>query len=92
MTLEEYLARNKEKTEDKIFYTTDEKHAAHFLEMYRHKNIEVLIANHPVDMYVIHHLERKMSPVVFQRIDAEVHDTLLDKTREKTSINELLRV
>lgn len=86
-TVSEYLERNKEKTHDKVFYTIDEKHASHFLEIYRQQGIEVLSANSQLDSYVIQFLESKMAPVTFQRIDAEVHDHLVDKAREKTLLD-----
>jgi molecular chaperone HtpG len=86
-TVAEYLERNRDKTKDKVFYTVDEKHAAHFLDSYRQKGIEVLCANSPIDPYVMQYLEGKLAPVTFQRIDAEVHDDLLDKSREKTILD-----
>lgn len=86
-TLPEYLERNQEKTKDKVFYTVDEKHAGHVLKVYRDKNIEVLCTNSPLDPYLIHYLEDKMRPVSFQRIDAELHEDILDKSREKTVLD-----
>jgi len=86
-TVEEYLERNREKTKDKIFYTRDLSHAAHFLDIYRQKNIEVLCADSPIDQYVMQFFERKLSPVVFQRIDAGVDDSILDKDKEKSILD-----
>lgn len=87
-TAEDYLERNREKTHDKILYTRDEKHATHFLEMYKQKGIEVLCANSSIDNYLMDYLERKLTPVKFQRIDADIHESLLDKEREKTILDE----
>lgn len=86
-TVEEYLERNREKTNDRIFYTSDPKHAAQFLRLYQEKGIEVLCANHPVDPYLMQFIERKLSPVRFQRIDANVEDALIDKEKEKTILD-----
>jgi len=86
-TVDEYLERNREKTHDKIFYTKDERHVEHVLEIYKKKQVEVLYANGPVDSYVIDFLERKLTPVKFQRIDASIDDFLLDKDREKTILD-----
>lgn len=86
-TVPEYLERNQEKTKDKIFYTIDEKDASHILQIYRDQKIEILCANSPVDPYLIHFLEEKIKPVVFQRIDAEIHENLVDKNREKTILD-----
>ena len=87
-TIPDYLERNREKTHDKIFYTNDEKHARHVLEIYQQKSIEVICANSPLDSYLIHFLESKISPATFQRIDSEVHDHIMDKSREKTILDE----
>lgn len=86
-TLHDYLERNREKTKDKVFYTIDEKHAGHILQIYRDRGIEILCADSPLDPYLIHFLEDKMRPVTFQRIDAEVHENLVDKEREKTVLD-----
>ncbi|MEI8365901.1 MAG: molecular chaperone HtpG [Parachlamydiaceae bacterium] len=82
-TVEEYLERNREKTKDKILYTRDASHAGHFLDVYRSKGVEVLCADSPIDQYLMQFLERKLSPVRFQRIDAGIDDSILDKDKEK---------
>lgn len=83
ITLSEYLDKNKDKTKEKILYTPSEKSGAALLQMYQNKGIDVLIADGPLDSYLIHFLESKLTPVVFQRIDAEVGEHLVDKEREK---------
>jgi molecular chaperone HtpG len=87
MTVQEYLETNGEKTKDKIFYTIDEKHAGHILQIYRDQGIQILCANSPLDPYLIHFLEDKLRPVVFQRIDAAIHENIVDKNREKTVLD-----
>lgn len=83
----DYLERNNEKAKSKVLYTTDEKHARHILEMYHNQGIEVLCANNQVDPYVFNFLETKMGSLSFQRIDAEVHENIIDKSREKTILD-----
>ena len=87
-TAEEYLERNRETTKDKILYTQEDEHHSHFLEAYRHKNIEVLCAKHYIDSYLMAFLEKKLSPATFQRIDSEIDESILDKSREKTVADE----
>lgn len=86
-TVEEYLERNREKTRDKVFYTRDERHGAHFLDVYKQKGIEVLCTNSPIDPYLFDFLERKLPSVKFQRIDAGIEEQLIDKEREKTILD-----
>lgn len=87
-TIHDYLERNKEKTNNKILYTTESKHFGHIVSLYNEKGIEVLIAAGPVDSYLIQFLERKLSPVEFKRIDAEISDHLIDKEREKGDLDD----
>jgi len=86
-TCEEYLERNREKTNNKIFYTKDESHSSHFLELYKNKGVEILCADNPIDTFLIQFLEKKIAPVKFQRIDADIHESILDKEREKTILD-----
>jgi len=87
-TVEDYLSRNNEKTKDKILYTRDASHSAHVLDVYREKGIEVLCMESPLDPYMMQFLERTLSPAIFQRIDASIHDSILDKDKEKTILDE----
>ncbi|MCE5318893.1 MAG: molecular chaperone HtpG [Parachlamydia sp.] len=79
-TVEEYLERAKSK--EKVFYTRDDKHSAHLHTIYQSKGIEVLCADSPLDSFVMQHVERKLSGVTFQRVDAGIDDSLLDKEKE----------
>lgn len=87
-TVEEYLERKPSKIGDKVYYTKDEKHSSHVVDIYKKKGIEVLCAENPMDPYLMQQLERKLSPVKFQRVDAGLDESLLDKEREKTLVDE----
>lgn len=87
LTIADYLAQNGEKTKNKILYTKDAKHLAHFHDIYRQKGIDVLCANSPIDSYVIQFIERKITPTTFQRIDSTIDENILDKEREKTVLD-----
>lgn len=86
-TIEEYLERNRPKTGEKVLYTRDEKHSSHVVEVYRKQGIEVICAENPMDPYLMQQLERKMTPLKFQRVDAGLDESLLDKEREKTVLD-----
>lgn len=85
-TAEEYLERNKEKTKNKILYTRDERPSP-FLEIYKKQGIEILYADNFIDSYLISFLEKKLSPSTFQRIDAGIEESIIDKEREKTILD-----
>jgi molecular chaperone HtpG len=58
-----------------------------FIKLYKDKGIEVLVANSPIDSYVMQFLERKITPATFQRVDSAVHDHMIDKDREKSVLD-----
>lgn len=84
-TVEEYLERAK--TKEKVFYTRDESHSAHLHAIYQQKGVEVLCTDSPIDSFVLQFIERKLSPVTFQRVDSGIDESLLDKEREKTILD-----
>jgi molecular chaperone HtpG len=86
-TLESYLERNKDKTKGKVFYTTDEKHESSFLQLYKDLGIEVLYATSSVDTTLMTTLERKNSDINFQRIDGDIDESILDKSKEKSLLD-----
>ena len=55
--------------------------------MYRQKGIEILCAGSPIDPFLMQFIEKKISPVTFQRIDAGIDDHILDKDREKIIVD-----
>ncbi len=87
LTTEEYIENNKDKVKDKVFYTADVSHAAHFLDIYLSKGIEVLCADSPIDPFLMQFLERKIPSTHFQRIDASIEDSILDKDKEHTILD-----
>lgn len=87
VTVEDYLEKNREKTKDKIYYTRDEQHGTHFSDALKAKGIEVLIADSPIDSYVIDFLERKMPNIKFCRVDSSIDEALIDTSREKVVVD-----
>lgn len=87
MTAEDYLERNRDKTNDKIFYVVAEDDHSHFVNIYKNKGIDILCLNHYIDTHLIHQLESKLSPAKFQRVDAALEESLIDKEREKTVLD-----
>lgn len=86
-TIEDYLERRRESYNNKIFYTVDENHHPQFLDLYKQKEIEVLIASSPMDTTVMTHLERKLTPARFQRVDGAIDPSILDSSRENNLLD-----
>jgi molecular chaperone HtpG len=87
-TLKDYLERAKTRHENKVFYTFDEKHTSHFLDLYAQQNIEVIQAPSYLDNPLLSFIESKEAPVKFQRIDGGVDESLLNKDKEDLLLDE----
>jgi hypothetical protein len=86
-TLKEYLERNKEKHENRVFYATDEVSQATYIELFKGQGLEVLYMDSFIDTHFIPSLERDYSDVKFSRVDADLDDTLLDKEKESEIVD-----
>ncbi|MGK7872037.1 MAG: molecular chaperone HtpG [Xenococcaceae cyanobacterium] len=81
-TLKEYLERNKESHENRVFYCTDSTTQATYIELYKNQGLEVLFMDSFIDNnYFIPFLEREHSNVKFSRVDAELDKTLLESDK-----------
>ena len=80
-TLKEYLDRNKESHENRVFYATDEANQASYIELHKNQGLEVLFMDAFIDTHFISFLEREHSDVKFARVDSDLDDTLLDKDK-----------
>ncbi|MGF1499123.1 MAG: molecular chaperone HtpG [Elainellaceae cyanobacterium] len=86
-TLKEYLERNKEKHENRVFYCTDPAAQATYVELHKSQGLEVLFMDSFIDTHFISFLEREYTDVKFSRVDAELDDTLVDKDKEKEIVD-----
>jgi molecular chaperone HtpG len=82
-TLKEYLERNKEKHENKVFYTNNSDTQATFIELYKNQDLEVLYLDSFIDTnYFIPFLEREYNEVKFSRVDSELDNNLIKDDQE----------
>ncbi|HEY9760958.1 MAG TPA: molecular chaperone HtpG [Trichocoleus sp.] len=85
--LKEYLERNKEKHENRVFYATDEVTQATYIDLHKNQGIEVLFMDSFIDTHFIPSLERDYSDVKFLRVDADLDETLLDKDKQSEIVD-----
>lgn len=78
-TLNEYLERNKQRHENRVFYCTDETTQATYIQLHTSQGLEVLFFDSFIDSHFISFLEREHPDVKFSRVDAELDDNLIDK-------------
>lgn len=87
-TLKEYLERNQEKHENRVFYCTDPQTQSTYVELYKNQGLEVLFLDSFIDTnYFIPFLEREYSNLQFTRVDAELDKTLIEEDQEKEIVD-----
>lgn len=86
-TLQEYLERNKERHENRVFYCTDEVTQATYVQLHTSQGLEVLFMDSFIDSHFVSFLEREYSHIKFSRVDAELDDTLIDKDKAEEIVD-----
>lgn len=86
-TLKDYLERNQDKHENRVFYATDEVSQATYIELFNGQGLEVLFMDSFIDTHFVPTLEREYSDVKFVRVDADLDDTLLDKEKQSEIVD-----
>lgn len=76
VTLKEYLENNKEKHENKIFYVSDEKQQAQYIKLFDENGMEAVILSSMIDNHFMSLLESKMHELRFNRIDADISESM----------------
>ncbi|MEM0982118.1 MAG: molecular chaperone HtpG [Cyanobacteria bacterium P01_H01_bin.58] len=86
-TLKEYLERNKERHENRVFYATDEASQATYIALHQSQGLEVLFLDTFIDTHFVTFLEQEYSDVKFSRVDADLDETLLDKDKQSEIVD-----
>lgn len=81
-TLKDYLERNREQHENRVFYCTDPAAQSTYVELHKSQGLEVLFFDSFIDTHFVGFLEREYSDLSFSRVDAELDDSLLNKDKE----------
>lgn len=82
-TLQDYLERNRDRHENRVFYCTDPVAQATYVALHKNQGLEVLYLDSFIDTHFISFLEREHTDVKFSRVDAEIDEHLL--TEDKSS-------
>ncbi|OLP15582.1 molecular chaperone HtpG [Leptolyngbya sp. 'hensonii'] len=80
-TLKEYLERNRERHENRVFYATDAVTQATYIELHKNQGLEVLFMDSFIDSHFVTFLEREHTEVRFSRVDSDIDDTLIEKDK-----------
>ena len=85
VTLNEYLEKNKEKHENKVFYVSDENQQAQYIKLFNENDMEAVILSTMIDNHFMSLIESKVTGVQFNRIDADISANM---KQENTGIAE----
>jgi len=80
-TLKEYLERNQQRHENRVYYCTDQVTQATYVELHKNQGLEVLFMDSFIDTHFITFLEREYPDVKFSRVDSDLDETLLDQDK-----------
>ncbi len=83
LTLTEYLDAGKEKYENTVFYTDNEKVQSQYINMFKEQEIDAVILTHNIDTPFISHQEQKHEGVKFTRIDSDITNTFKEDISEE---------
>ena len=75
--------QEEEKKEKIIYYVTDEQQQSQYINMFKNAKMDAVILTHNIDQPFISQLEAKNEGIKFQRIDADVSDSMKAKTSKK---------
>ncbi|MGL5876508.1 MAG: molecular chaperone HtpG, partial [Xenococcaceae cyanobacterium] len=87
-SLKEYLERNKERHENRVFYCSDPSTQGTYVELYKKQGMEILFMDSFIDTnYFIPFLEREYTEVKFSRVDSELDDTLVEDDKAQDIVD-----
>ena len=70
----------KEPEKQTIYYVTDEVQQSQYINLFRESGMDAVILRHNIDTAFISHIEQLNDKVKFQRIDADVTDSVKEET------------
>lgn len=82
-TAEENAENEVEEIKTNIYYVTNEQQQSQYINMFKEQGQDAILLTHNIDTSFITYLEQRNPKVRFQRIDAEVHDSLKDEVSEE---------
>ena len=66
-----------------VYYVTDEQQQSQYIKMFKEQSQDAVILTHNIDTPFITYMEQHNENIKFQRIDADVHDSLKDEVKEE---------
>jgi len=90
VTLNEYLDKNKDKNENKIFYVSNEQQQAQYIKMFKDTDMDAVILSTNLDNPFISYLESYSNNLKFLRIDSDISENLKSSKETDKELTEKL--
>ena len=87
VTINDYLEKNKDAAEKKVFYVNDEQQQSQYIKLFKENALDAIILSTVIDNHFINFLEMHMEGVKFNRIDSDLSEVMKDSD---TKIDELV--
>lgn len=71
-----------EETKTNVFYVTNEQQQSQYINMFKEQGQDAILLTHNIDSAFITYLEQCNPKVSFQRMDADLHESLKDQVAE----------
>lgn len=91
ITLAEYLEKNKDSGEKKVYYVSDEKLQSQYIKMFKDNGQEAFILNSTIDNPFISFLESAERSFTFNRIDSYVSESIKEKDENADEQNKEMK-
>ncbi|MDS1030838.1 molecular chaperone HtpG [Bacillota bacterium LX-D] len=82
VTLQDYLGQKEEGQPKRVFYVSDEKQQAQYINLFKEQGLNAVVLPSTIDSHFIQFLESKEAGLQFSRIDADLADSLKDNGKE----------
>ena len=82
LTLKEYQEKNPSIKEKIIYATNQYEQIAYIDQLQKKDKIEILLLDDPIDNHLLQHLEMKMMPTRFMRVDSAIGEDLSKSTED----------
>ncbi|MDQ2087464.1 molecular chaperone HtpG [Herbivorax sp. ANBcel31] len=89
ITLKDYLERNKDKNESKVFYVSDEKQQSQYIKMFKEHDMDAVIMTSMIDNHFMQHIEMNEKDIKFQRIDSDISESMKGDETDQEKMKEM---
>lgn len=84
VTLKDYLDKNKDKHKNKVFYVTDEKQQAQYINLFKENGLDAVLLNTTIDAPFVQFMEMNEKDVKFNRIDSDLSESLKEADSDES--------